>query len=149
MSSDHTLLVPMLLTHVHRSIDYHNQTQSLVESTERLTMMYLHGLNNSTSKWFTTSLVELMYRLCMYDTPPSVLGVLTSSNFISLSFITPTPSQFLSLDLDFPVIINNPKVNVTSSTTVHRHPSVNMSTLSPSSRFVSRTRRYLLMGLVT
>ena len=36
--------------------------------------MYLRGLYNSTSKWLTTSLEELMYRLSMYDDPPSVWG---------------------------------------------------------------------------
>ena len=34
---------------------------------------------------------------------------MTSSSFISLSFITPTPSHFLSLTLVFSVIINNNK----------------------------------------
>ncbi len=36
---------------------------------------------------------SLMYRLGMHDVPPSVWGVLTSSNFSCLSFITPTLSQ--------------------------------------------------------
>ena len=58
------------LTHTHRSIGYHKQTQSLSESTVKL--MYLRGLYNSTSKWLTASLSELMYRPSMYDTPPSV-----------------------------------------------------------------------------
>ena len=58
------------LTHAHRSIGYRNQTQPLAESAARL--MYLRGLYNSTSKWLTTSLAELMYRLSMYDAPPSV-----------------------------------------------------------------------------
>ena len=40
----------------------------------------------------------------MYITPPSVWGVLTSSIFNSLSFITPTPSHFLSGILDFSVV---------------------------------------------
>ncbi len=39
---------------------------------------------------------------------------MTSSSFISLSFITVTPSHFLSLTLDFSVIINNP-VTVTDN----------------------------------
>ena len=56
----------------------------------------------------TTSSVESMYLTSrMYDAQPSVWGVLTSSIFISLSFITPTPSHFLSLTLTFSVIINN------------------------------------------
>ncbi len=42
----------------------------------------------------------------MYDAQPSVWGALTSSSFISLSFITPTPFHFLSLPLVFSVIIN-------------------------------------------
>jgi hypothetical protein len=49
------------LTHAHRSIGYRNHTQPLAEDTARL--MYLRGLYNSTSKWLTTSLTELMYRL--------------------------------------------------------------------------------------
>ncbi len=53
---------------------------------------------------------SLMYRLGMYDVPPSVWGVLTSSNFSCLSFITPTLSHFLSLDLVFSVI-TNPSLN--------------------------------------
>ena len=49
------------------------------------------GFCRSTSKRFTTSSVESMYRnliSSMYDTPPSVWGSLTSSRFSSLSFIT-------------------------------------------------------------
>ena len=43
----------------------------------------------------------------MYDDQPSVREVLTSSIFISLSLITPTPSHFLYLPLVFSVLINN------------------------------------------
>jgi hypothetical protein len=113
----------LLLTHTCTKVHwlaYHNKTQDLdlFESTVRL--MYLRsydirdssrkftrGLYNSTSKWITTSLTELMYRFSMYDDPPNVWGTLTSSIFYSLSFITPTPSHFLSLTLSFSVIINN------------------------------------------
>ena len=55
------------------------------------------GLYNSNSHHtkvseVTTSLTESMYRNSICDDPPSVWGVLTSSNFSSLSFkfITPT-----------------------------------------------------------
>ncbi len=94
-----------------------NQTQSLSESVSRL--MCLRGLYNFTSNWITTFLTELMYRLSMYDPPPSLWGTLTSSIFISSSFVTPTPSHFLSLTLTFSIIINklcwtlNPKLNET------------------------------------
>ena len=71
-------------------------------------LMDLRGSYNSTDKRLTICLVELMYRLSMYDTPPSVWGTLTSSTFNFWSFITPTPSHFLSLDLTFSVIINKP-----------------------------------------
>ena len=54
-------------------------------------------------------LVESMYTNSMYDDQPSVWGDLTSSRFISLSFITPTPSHLLSLALVFSVIINKQK----------------------------------------
>ncbi len=52
------------VTHVHRSIGYHNQTQSLTESVTRL--IHLRGLYKSTWQWFTTSLPDLMYRLSQY-----------------------------------------------------------------------------------
>ena len=91
-------------THTHRSTGHHNQNHPLTESTERVMLL---GLYNSTSQCLTTSLVEFMYRNSMYDDPPSVWGTLTSSIFNSLSFITPTPSHFLSLALVFSVIINN------------------------------------------
>ncbi len=42
----------------------------------------------------------------MYDAPPSVRGASISSSFSALSFITPTPSHFISLALAFSVIIN-------------------------------------------
>jgi hypothetical protein len=48
-----------------------------------------------------------MYSNSMDDAQRSVWGSLTSSRFSSLSFITPTPSYFLSLALVFSVIINN------------------------------------------
>jgi hypothetical protein len=48
-----------------------------------------------------------MIQIGMCDAQPSVWGVLTSSSFSSWSFITPTPSHFLSVTLDFSVIINN------------------------------------------
>ena len=51
-----------------------------------------------------------MYSNSMYDAQPSVWGTLTSSSFISLSFITPTPSHFLSVVLAFSVTINNNKL---------------------------------------
>ncbi len=50
--------------------------------------------------------VESMYTNSMYDAQPSVWGALTSSRFISLFFITPTPCHLLSLTLTFSVIIN-------------------------------------------
>jgi hypothetical protein len=66
----------------------------------------------------------------MYDTPPSVCGSLTSSNFNSLSFITPTLSHFLSLTLSFSVIINKrsiqqngPLVIVTTTPSLWLNPS--------------------------
>ena len=64
------------------------------------------GFSISTSKRFTTSSVESMYRNSIHDDQPSVWGSLTSSSFISLSFITPTPSHFISLTLTFSVVTN-------------------------------------------
>ena len=131
---DHTLPVLMLLGHTCTwSIGYLNQTQSLVDSTttygctvsdcSRVTYtptpspnshsslscaLRFLGFYRSTSKRLTTSSVESVYRnfSSMYDDQPSVWGVLTSSRFISLSFITLTPSHFLSLTLAFSIIIN-------------------------------------------
>ncbi len=62
------------------------------------------------------------------DDHPGVWGSLTSSIFISLSFITPTPSHFLSLDLVFSVFKN--KITTESSFFLKGLPS-------PSSSFPS------------
>ena len=42
----------------------------------------------------------------MYDTQPSMGGTLTSSRFIYLSYVTPTPFHLLSVSLTFSIIIN-------------------------------------------
>ncbi len=67
------------------------------------------GFLNSTSASLMSdpTPVGSMYSNSMYDDQPSVWGALTSSSFISLSFITPTPSHFLFLAHAFSVIINN------------------------------------------
>ena len=51
-----------------------SQTQPLAESAARLMLL---GLYNSTSKWLTTSLEEMIYRISisMYDDSPSVRGL--------------------------------------------------------------------------
>jgi hypothetical protein len=82
------------------------------------------GFYISTSKRLTTSSTESLSRnltSSMYDTQPSVWGALTSSIFISLSFITPTPSHFLSLGLAFSVMIN--KKDSPRLIRYNKHPS--------------------------
>jgi hypothetical protein len=65
----------------------------------------------------------------LYDTQPSVWGDLTSSRFLPVSFITPTPSHFLSVSLIFSVIINkkyehecgNPLLFISTSPSIPLH----------------------------
>jgi hypothetical protein len=125
-----------------RSIGYHNQTQPLSECAARL--MYLRGLYNSTSKWITTSLTELMYGLSMYDDPPSVWGVWTSSSFSSLSFITPTPSHFLFLDLVFSVIINNNTGKLSNDKCVDNRTPLSKVNVSRCGKIISIPRPTIL-----
>jgi hypothetical protein len=81
-----------------------------------------------------------MYRLSMDDAPPSVWGTLTSSSFISLSFITPTPSHFLSLSLDFSVIVNK---QWTIRRTEHPYTQTPVSLMMGSSFSVPHTSSFL------
>jgi hypothetical protein len=77
----------LLLTHTNRFLGFRNSTSARLMSAPTLT--------------------GSMYSNSIYDAQPSVREPLTSSSFISLSFITPTPSHFLSLGLVLSVIINN------------------------------------------
>jgi hypothetical protein len=81
------------------------------------------GSRNSTSARLLSALTSTgsMYSKSMDDAQPSVWGALTSSRFSSLSFITPTPSHFLSLALAFSVIIGVKHQNVFTSSRTLEH----------------------------
>jgi hypothetical protein len=107
------------VTHPQRSIGYRNQTQPLAERTVRL--MYLRVYDSRDNSRQSAPYPSLSYSLThphrsvgYHNQTQTVstwfIGVWTtwtSSSFISLSFLTPTPSHFLSLALAFSVIIIN------------------------------------------
>ena len=102
-----TLPMPTLLAHTHRG--------SSVLATQPQAIC-LHARRDCfVSYVYLTTEIVSVYPLPPFPPAPRPHaphshiqnGTLTSSSFNSLSFITPTPSHFLSLPLVFSVIINN------------------------------------------